>query len=81
MGYIASPRHQPCYNTHMPGKHQRKQEQAEERGFYRLSVRMPVEVQAELERISEDEGRSLNAQIVWCMRAYIEQKRTKDKPS
>jgi len=61
------------YTEGMP----RKQEQAEERGFYRLSVRMPTEVQGELERASEEEGRSLNAQIIWICRQYIEQRQRK----
>ncbi len=53
-----------CYDWGMA----RKQLQADEEGFYRLSVRMPPDLHAEVKAMSAAEQRSLNAQIVWCIR-------------
>jgi hypothetical protein len=45
----------------------RKQLQADEEGFYRVSVRLPHDVHEAVKEMSTKEQRSLNAQIVWCL--------------
>lgn len=65
MGYsvdLASPLH---YTEAMP----RDEEKAQERGFYRYSLRVPLALYAQVEATSAQHRRSVHEQILW----YIEQ--------
>lgn len=52
-----------CYDMGMT----REQQQADQEGFIKLSIRLPHDVHGDVKAMSEEERRSLNAQIVWCL--------------
>jgi len=45
----------------------------EERGFYRMSLRIPVDLKLALDEVRTEEERSLHEQIMWCLRQCMKQ--------
>jgi len=52
-----------CYDGGMV----KKQQRLEGRDVVTVSLRMGADLHARVKQMSEDEKRSLNAQIVWCV--------------
>lgn len=44
--------------------------------WQKVNVRLPAELLDIIRRVAEEEGRSLTAQIVWCVREYLKRRKS-----
>lgn len=44
----------------------------------RFSVRFPLDVLESIKQLAKEDGRSINSEIIWILRAYIAKRQGKD---
>lgn len=44
----------------------------------RFSVRFPLDVLATMKQLAQEDGRSINSEIIWILRDYISKRKGKD---